>query len=88
MNGSPDSIPPMDSAGIKINLVLNSDKPKQIIALKNARIITMNTNSDVIENGTIIITDNRITDIGKSSDIKIPAGAKISQRVRVRRRPG
>lgn len=72
---SADSVPPMDSVGLKINLVLNTDKPKQIIALKNARIITMK-GDEVIENGTIIVTDNKITDIGKSTDIKIPAGAK------------
>ncbi|HEY6162378.1 MAG TPA: amidohydrolase family protein [Bacteroidia bacterium] len=75
--GSPDSLPPIDTVGIKVNLVVNSDKPKQVIALKNARIITMNSKMEVIENGTIVITDNRITDIGKNEDVKIPANAKV-----------
>ena len=77
MNGSPDSIPPMDSAGITIGLILNSDKPKQVLVLKNARIITMNKNNDVIENGTIIVTDNRITYVGTGENIKISSTAKI-----------
>jgi imidazolonepropionase-like amidohydrolase/Tol biopolymer transport system component len=75
--GSPDSVAPMDTAGIKVGLVVNSNKPRQVIALKNARIITMNGSREVIENGTIVITDNRITGIGKNEDVQIPSGARI-----------
>ncbi|MBI2967392.1 MAG: PD40 domain-containing protein [Bacteroidetes bacterium] len=74
--GAPDSIPPMDTAGVNINLVLVSGKPKGIIALKGARIITMK-GDEVIENGTIIVNENRITDIGKAEMVKIPEGTKI-----------
>ncbi|MFH1004952.1 MAG: amidohydrolase family protein [Bacteroidota bacterium] len=76
MDGSPDSIPPMDSVGIKTNLVVNTDKPKGILAFKGASIITMK-GAEVIENGTIVITDNKITDIGASDKVQIPEGAKI-----------
>ncbi len=72
----PDSLLKMDTVGVKINLVLNSDKPKGIIAFKGARIITMNGN-EVIENGTIVVTENKITDIGPASTVQIPAGAKV-----------
>jgi imidazolonepropionase-like amidohydrolase len=58
----------------EITLIVQSDKPQSNIALKNATIITMN-GDQVINNGTIIIKDNRIADIGK--DINIPAGMKI-----------
>ncbi len=85
--GSPDSIAPMDSVGLKIKLVLTTDKPRGMIALKGARIITMSSISgdpstggkgdEVIENGTIIINENRILDLGKTEDVKIPEGAKI-----------
>ena len=71
-----DSVPPMDTVGVKINLVLKSDVPKQILALKNARIITMNDKNEVIESGTIIVTDNRITEIGKTGEVQIPVGSK------------
>lgn len=73
--GAPDSLPGMDTTGIKVGLVLNSDKPKGMIALKGARIITM-IGDEVIENGIILVTDNKITAVGTSS-LQIPAGAKI-----------
>jgi len=73
---SPDSIPAMDSVGININLVIETDKPKGVIALKGARIITMEGDK-VIENGTIIIKENRIEAIGNTAEIEIPSGAKV-----------
>jgi imidazolonepropionase-like amidohydrolase len=73
--GAPDKLPAVDTSGVKINLVLNTDKPTGITALTNARIITMN-NKEVIENGTVIVTDNKITAIGKSSEIQVPSNAK------------
>jgi len=72
-----DTLAPMDTVGVKINLTLTSDKPKGVVAFKGARIITMNSGSEVIENGTIIVTDNRITDIGAADKVQIPAGAKV-----------
>jgi imidazolonepropionase-like amidohydrolase len=77
MEGSRDTVLPMDTVGIKINLTLPSDKPKGTIAFKGARIITMNNDREVIENGTLVITENKITDIGPSDKVQIPAGAKI-----------
>lgn len=74
--GSPDSLPPLDTVGVKINLVLESDKPKGTVAFTNARIITMREDQ-VIENGVLVVTDNRISDIGTASDVKIPANAKV-----------
>ncbi|MBI4932157.1 MAG: PD40 domain-containing protein [Bacteroidetes bacterium] len=77
IRGLPDSVLHMDTTGIKVNLVLDSDKPKGTTAFKGARIITMNNGSDVIENGTIIVTENKITDIGASDKVQIPPGAKV-----------
>jgi len=62
--------------GIKINLEVKTDKPQGKIALKGARIITME-GDEVIENGTIIINNNTIEAIGNTSDISIPSDAKI-----------
>lgn len=75
LEGSPDTILAPDSAGIPINLILATDKPKGLIALTNARIITMNGN-EVIEKGSLVIRDNRILSVGKSEDITIPNDAK------------
>ena len=76
LEGSPEKVPPMDSVGIKINLELPFDKPKGKLALKGARIITMK-GDEVIENGTIIINENKIEAIGKEGEVQIPADAKI-----------
>jgi imidazolonepropionase-like amidohydrolase/Tol biopolymer transport system component len=76
LEGSPEKPLPMDSVGVKINLQLSSDKPKGRIALKNARIITMK-GDEVIENGTIIISENKIEAIGKADEVQIPADAKV-----------
>ncbi|RKE92143.1 amidohydrolase family protein [Ichthyenterobacterium magnum] len=62
--------------GIKINLEAKTDKPQGTIALKGARIITME-GDEIIENGTIIVKNNVIESIGKASDITIPSNAKV-----------
>jgi len=62
--------------GIKINLNVKTDKPSGVIALKGARIITME-GEQVIEKGTIIIKDNKIEALGNTSEIKIPSSAKV-----------
>ncbi len=71
-----DSLPPIDTIGIKIPLEMETDRPEGIIVLKNARIITME-NDEVIENGTIIIEDNKIKSVGEGSSSLIPKNAKI-----------
>ncbi len=76
LQGAPDKLPPMDSIGVKIGLTLPTDKPKGYIALKGARIISMK-GDEVIENGTIIINENKIEAIGKADEIKIPTDAKV-----------
>ena len=76
LEGSPDKIAAMDSVGIKIGLELPFDKPNGKLALKGARIISMK-GDEVIENGTIIINENIIEEIGKADEIKIPSDAKI-----------
>ncbi|MCW3084324.1 MAG: amidohydrolase [Bacteroidetes bacterium] len=76
LEGAPEKPAPMDTVGVKINLELPFDKPKGRLALKNARIITMK-GDEVIENGTIVINENKIEAIGKAEDVQIPADAKI-----------
>jgi imidazolonepropionase-like amidohydrolase/Tol biopolymer transport system component len=61
---------------LSIGLRLKTDVPTGIIAMKGARIITMK-GDEVIEDGTILIENNKITSIGKSKDVAIPADAKV-----------
>ncbi|MEP2026075.1 MAG: amidohydrolase family protein [Reichenbachiella sp.] len=74
VDGAPDSIPPMDSVGIKIDLQLPSDKPNGKVAFTNARIITMN-GDEVIESGTVLVESNKIIAVG--SEVEIPSDAKV-----------
>ncbi|HRF42528.1 MAG TPA: amidohydrolase family protein, partial [Saprospiraceae bacterium] len=76
LEGAPDTIPPIDTVGIKIGLKLKSDKPEGKIALRNARIITMK-GSEVIEKGTVLIEGNKIVAVGPASRVVIPRDAKV-----------
>ncbi len=73
---SPEKIAKMDSVGIKVGLISKTYKPSGRIAFTNARIITME-NDDVIENGTIVINENKIEYLGKSDEINVPSNAKV-----------
>jgi imidazolonepropionase-like amidohydrolase/Tol biopolymer transport system component len=65
---------PADS--LSIGLRLKSDLPTGTVALKGARLITMK-GDQVIEDGTIIIEKNKITAIGKGTEVAIPADARV-----------
>jgi len=73
---SPEKVPEMSSQGIKIGLRVPVDKPTGRIAFTNARIISMNGN-EVIENGTIVINNNKIEKVGPASEVTVPSDAKI-----------
>jgi imidazolonepropionase-like amidohydrolase len=49
-------------------------KPESTIAFLGAKIITMGEQG-VIENGTIVIENNRILAVGKKREVEIPEGA-------------
>ena len=74
LEGSLDSLPPMDSVGLKINLTLPMDKPQGLVAFTNARIITMEGNS-VIERGTVLVEGNIIKEVGER--VSVPGNAKV-----------
>lgn len=76
LQGKGDSIPPLDTVGMKINLNVPSDKPTGAIAFTNARIITMEGN-EVIPQGTIVVVGNVIRSVGSSEAVEIPRSAKI-----------
>jgi imidazolonepropionase-like amidohydrolase/dipeptidyl aminopeptidase/acylaminoacyl peptidase len=61
---------------VDVEIIVDKDKPKGVIALRNARLITMK-GDEVIARGDIVITDNRITAIGPAGRVTIPAGADV-----------
>ena len=62
---------------INLSMKVKADKPEGLVALTNARIITMNDAREVIESGTVLIDDNRILSLGSSQSVSIPAKAKV-----------
>lgn len=74
ISGKPDSLYVPPAKGIAVGLTAKADKPKGIIALTNAIIITMNGNN-VIKSGTVLVEGNTIKDVGYKVDI--PAGATV-----------
>ncbi len=67
--------PAYDATRHEIAIVLAADKPTGVIALRGARIVTMKA-AEVIENGDIVITGNRITAVGPRGSVRIPGGAR------------
>lgn len=72
----PDSLFKMPENGISIGLTMPTDKPNGLVALTNARIITMK-GDEVIENGTVLVDGNIIKAIGKSTELTVPGNAKV-----------
>ena len=68
----PDFEPP--ATGVNLSMQVAYAKPDTTLALTNARIITMNADREVIEEGTILIRNNRIEVLGRSMDILVPEG--------------
>jgi imidazolonepropionase-like amidohydrolase/Tol biopolymer transport system component len=76
LEGSPDSVGVIPKTTVKINLELAMDKPSGIIAFTGAKLITME-GDEVIENGTIVVKENKIVGVGKAGEVEIPSGAKV-----------
>jgi len=65
--GAPDSLPALDTTGIKIGLQLKADKPSGSILFDNARIITCE-GDQVFEKGVLLVQDNKIAFAGTKAD--------------------
>ena len=76
LEGARDSIPPLDTVGIAVNLTLETDTPEGTIVFKGGRIITME-GDEVIENGTVVVENNIIKAVGSVNEIVAPKGATI-----------
>lgn len=59
-----------------VTVTVRRDRPSGTVVLKGARIIPMKGDA-VIDNGTIVIRDNRIVSVGESATAAMPAGARV-----------
>jgi hypothetical protein len=67
--------PAYDAVRHEVTIVRVADTPKGVIALRGARIVSMKA-GEVIENGDIVVTGNRITAVGPRGSVRIPGGAR------------
>jgi Tol biopolymer transport system component/imidazolonepropionase-like amidohydrolase len=65
-----------ESQSIEITLTVPRDKPTGSVAYTGARVVTMK-GDEVLERGTIVVTDDRIAAVGSTSAVTVPAGAKV-----------
>ena len=63
--------------GVSLSMDVAADRPKGTVALTGARIVTMAAaDGGVIDDGVIVIRDDRIVAVGKKGAVAIPEGAK------------
>jgi imidazolonepropionase-like amidohydrolase len=74
--GGPARAPTYEPQRVDVLISVAKDKPTGVVALRGARLITMKGN-EVIENGDIVVKDNRIVAVGKRGSVEIPRGAKV-----------
>lgn len=65
------------ASGTSMSMTISADKPDSLVALTGARLITMSDDSGgVIENGTILVDQNRIVAVGSADSIDVPSNAR------------
>ena len=64
-----------EAAGMPIGFESTYDRPTGQLALVGATVITMN-GDEVIPNATVLVDRNRITAVGPSGSVQVPAGAR------------
>ncbi len=67
---------PYEIISTSINLYKKMDKPEGTIALIGGKIITMEGN-EIIENGTILVQNNKIVAVGPQDSVIVPNYSKI-----------
>ena len=80
VEGAPEKLPRPVSEGINLFFTQKADKPSGYKALVGGTVVTMRdakNQQEVIENGVVVIKDNRIVEVGKAGQVKIPSGATI-----------
>jgi imidazolonepropionase-like amidohydrolase/Tol biopolymer transport system component len=75
VEGAPEELPEPPTEGINLGLDLETYVPEGIVAFINARIITVNDDYEVIENGTVVVEGNRIVSVG--TNVEVPSNAKV-----------
>jgi Tol biopolymer transport system component/imidazolonepropionase-like amidohydrolase len=76
LGGSAGGDDPVKPVVMNIGFKSPQSKPVGTVALVGGRVVTMEQGK-VIENGTVLITGNRIVRVGPQAKVKIPSDAKV-----------
>ena len=67
---------PYEPAETLVSIQVERDIPRGIAVLRGARIITMDGDR-VIENGDVLVRDNRIAAVGETGSLDVPSDARV-----------
>ena len=79
IEGAKDDLPKPVTKGIDISFKQKADVPEGMLALVGGKVVTMRNadkEQEIIENGVVLIENNRIKAVGKRGEVKIPSKAK------------
>jgi len=63
--------------GVSLAMPITSNRPSGIVAFTGARLVTMADKSGgIIDNGVVLVENDRIKAVGRAGELAIPAGAK------------
>ena len=68
--------PAFQATRFDVTITAAKDRPRGTVVLRGARIVTMR-GQQVIENGDVVVTDNRIAGVGARGSVRVPAGARV-----------
>ena len=80
VDGASETMPEPLAEGINLSFKASSDKPQGVKALVGGTVVTMrdaNNTQEVIEDGVVLIKDNRIMAVGKRGQVSIPDEAML-----------
>ncbi len=76
----PDQVTPKETKPayeeIEIEVTSPRHRPKGVALLRGARIVTMK-GDEILPDGELLVTDNRITAVGSRGSVTVPAGARV-----------
>lgn len=78
--GSPGKLPKPVTEGTNLSFSSNADKASGYKALVGGTVVTMRDakkRQEVIENGVVVIKDNRIIQVGKANSVRLPANTEV-----------
>jgi Tol biopolymer transport system component/imidazolonepropionase-like amidohydrolase len=80
LDGAAEELPEPVETGLDLGFQVAADRPEGSIALIGARIVTMRGDDrfeEVIQEGVVLVSGNRISAVGPADQVEIPADARL-----------